>query len=60
MCSQLTDGLIFTRLAIAGETKIQLHEIPDLETCQKLLGLDTNFLHLHVSTQDNPTGYFCR
>ena len=46
MRSQLTGGLsvIFTRLAIAGETKIRPHEIPDFETCQKVLGLDANSL----------------
>ena len=58
---QLTGGLsvIFTRLAIAGETKIRPHEIPDPKTCQKVLELDANSLHLHAIAQGNPTGYFC-
>ena len=35
MPSQLTGGfsVIFTGLAIAGETRIQPHEIPDPKTC---------------------------
>ena len=53
MRSQLTGGLsvIFTRLTIAGEAKIRPHEIPDLETCRKVLGLDANFLYLHPIAQ---------
>ena len=62
MRSQLTGGLsvIFTRLTMAAEAKIRPHEIPDLETCRNVLGLDANFLYLHPIAQDNPTGYFYR
>ena len=58
MRSQLTGGLsvIFTRLAIAGKTKIRPHEVPDLETCQKVLGLNAKSLYLYAFAQDNPTG----
>ena len=50
---------MFTRLAIAGETKTRPHEIHDPETCQKVLRLDANFLHLHAIVRDKPTGYLC-
>ena len=61
MHSQLTGGFsaIFTRLVIAGKTKIRPHEIPDPETCQKALGSDANSLYLHAIAQHNPIGYFC-
>ena len=59
---QLTGGLsiVFTRLAVANETKIRPHEISNPETVQHVLGLDANSLYLHAISQNNPTGYFCR
>ena len=59
---QLTGALsvMFTRLVIVGETKMQPHEIPDPEICQKVLGLDANSPYLQAIVQGNPTGYFCR
>ena len=60
--SQLTGGLsiVFSRLAIAGETKIRPHQIKDPETCRKCLGVDANALYLFAIQQENPTGYFVR
>ena len=48
--AQLTGGLsiIFSRVAIAGETKIRPHLIKDPETCQKIIGLDSNSLYLYA------------
>ena len=62
MRNQITGGLsiVFTRLAIAGETKIRSHEIDNPETVKQVLGLDANSLYLHAIDQNNPTGYFCR
>jgi len=42
--SQLTGRLsiVFSRLAIAGETPIRPHQIDDPETCQRVIGLDAN------------------
>ena len=62
MRNQITGGLsiVFTRLAIAGETKIRSHEIEDPEPVTQVLGLDANSLYLHAIAQNNPTGYFCR
>ena len=62
MCNQITGGLsiVFTRLAIADETKIRSHEIDDHELLTQVLGLDANSLYLHGIAQNNPTGYFCR
>ena len=50
MCNQITGGLsiVFTRLAIAGETKIRSHEIDDSEPATQVLGLDANSLYLHA------------
>ena len=62
MRNQITGGLsiVFTRLAIAGETKIRSHEIDNPEPVKQVLGLDANSLYLHAIAQNNPTGYFCR
>ena len=61
MRNQITGGLsiVFTRLAIAGETKIRSHEIEDSEPVTQVLGLDANSLYLHAIAQNSPTGYFC-
>ena len=58
--AQLTGGLsiVFSRLAIAGKTKIRPHQIKDPETCQKLIGLDSSSLYLYAIQQENPTSYF--
>ena len=58
--SRLTGGLsiVFSRLAIAGETKIRPHQINDPETCRKIIVLDANSLYLYAIQQENPTGYF--
>ena len=53
-------SLIFCRLAISGESKIRFHEIQNLGTVQKVLGLDVNSLYLHAIAQNNPTDYFYR
>ena len=60
MSNQITAGLsiVFTRLAIAGETKIRSHEIDDPEPVTQVLGLDANSLYLHAIAQNNPTGFF--
>ena len=62
MRNQITGGLsiVFTCLAIAGETKIRSHKIDDPEPLMQVLGLDANSLYLHAIAQNNPTGYFCR
>ena len=62
MHSQIARALsiVFTRLAIAGETKIRSHEIDDPEPVTQDLGLDANSLYLHAIAQNKPTGYFCR
>jgi len=56
--SQLTGGLsiVFSRLAIAGETSIRSHQIDNPETCQRVIGLDANSLYLFAIKQENPTG----
>ena len=61
MRNQITEDLsiVFTRLAIAGHTKIRSHEIDDPEPMTQVLGLDVNSLYLHAVAQNNPTGYFC-
>ena len=50
MRNQITRGLsiVFTRLAIASETKIRSHEIDDPESLTQVLGLDANSLYLHA------------
>ena len=57
---ELTGGLsiVFCRYAAAGETQIRNHKISNLETTEKILGLDANSLYLHAIVQNNPTGYF--
>ena len=62
MGNQITGGLsiVFTRLAIAGHTKIRFHETDDPEPMTQVLGLDANLLYLHAIAQNNPTGYFGR
>ena len=58
--SHFTSGLrlIFCRLTIPGKTKIRSHEIENLETVKKLLGLDANSLYLHDIARNNPTIIF--
>ena len=60
--SHLTGGLsmIFSRLAISGETKIRPHQVENPHTCAIVRGYDANSLYLHSIMQKNPTGYFCR
>ena len=60
--SQLMGGLsiVFSRLAIAGKTKIRPHQIKDPEICRKCLGVDANALYLFAIQQENPAGYFVR
>ena len=60
--NQLTAGLsiVFCQYAAAGESRIRNHEISNLETTEKILGLDANSFYLHAIAQNNPTGYFCR
>jgi len=57
--SQLIGGLsiLFSRLAIAGETPIRSHQIDDPQTCQRVIGLDANSLYLFAIQQENPTGW---
>ena len=61
MHNQIIGGfcIVFTRLVIAGKTKIRSHEIDDREPVTQVLGLDANSLYLHAIAQNNPTGYFC-
>ena len=58
-CENITCGLsiVFTRLAIKGETKIRPHEVSNPEICASIVGLDTNSLYLHVINQDMPTDF---
>ena len=60
--SQLTGGLsiVFSRLVIAGKTKIRPHQIKDPETCQICLGVNANALYLFAIHQENPAEYFVR
>ena len=62
MRNQIVRGLsiVFTRLAIAGETKVRSHKIDNPEPVTQVLGLDANSLYLHAIAQNNPTGHFCR
>ena len=53
-------SIVFTRLAIADETKICLHEIDHPESLTQVLGLDASLLYLHAIAQNNHTCYFCR
>ena len=48
--NQIAGGLsiVFTRLAIAGKTKIRSHEIYDSKPVTQVLGLDANSLYLHA------------
>ena len=59
--SQLTGGLsiVFSRLAIAGKTKIRPHQIKDPETCRKCLGVDANTLCLFAIQQNKKHKIFC-
>ena len=61
MRNQITKGfsIVFTRLTIAGETKIRSHKIDDPEPVMQVLCLDANLLYLDAIAQNNPTGYFC-
>ena len=60
--SQLTGGLslIFTRLAIVGETYIKPNRYENPCKVAKIVGYDANSLYLHAIKAPNPTGYFCR
>ena len=60
--SQLTGGLslIFTRLAVAGETYIKPNRYENPCKVAKIVGYDANSLYLHAIKAPNPTGYFCR
>ena len=54
MRNQITEGLsiVFTCLAIAGETKIHSHEIDDPKPVTQVLGLNANSLYLHAIAQN--------
>ena len=60
MRNEITEGLgiVFTRRAITGKTKIRSHETDNSKPVTQVLGLNPNSLHLHATAQNNPTGYF--
>ena len=60
--SNITGGLsiVFTRPAIKDESKISPHEIPNPETCKKIIGLDAKSLYLYAITQHLSCSYFIR
>ena len=62
MRSQLTSGLsiMFSRMAVAGETPIRPHQFEELLIAQRVLGIDASSLYLSCVASTNPTGFFCR
>ena len=62
MKSQLTSGLsiVFSRMAVAGETPIRPHHLKDPLIAQRVLVNDANSLYLSCVASTNPTGFFCR
>ena len=60
--SQITGGLsmIFTRLAVAGQTLIRPHEVENPQVAKKVFGFDANSLYLYSINKHLPSSYFCR
>ena len=52
-------SIVFTRMAVSGVTKIRPHQVENLETCQQILGVDSNSLYLASISGKCPTGFFC-
>ena len=62
MRSQFTCGfsIVFSRMAVAGETSIHPHQFKEPLIAQRVVGIDANSLYLSCVTFTNPTGFFCR
>ena len=52
--------MVFTRLAISGETKIRPCQVENLFACATVKEYDCNALYLYSIMQKNSTGYFCK
>ena len=61
MREALTRGLciVFIRMAVSGVTKIRPHQVENPETCQQILGVDSNSLYLASISGKCPTGFSC-
>ena len=60
MRSQLTGGLsiVFSRMAVAGETSIRPHQFKEPLIAQRVLEIDANSLYLSCVASTNRTGFF--
>ena len=60
MRQALTGGLsiVFTSMAVSWVTKIRPHQVKNPETCQQILGVDSNSLYLASIREKCPTDFF--
>ena len=61
MREAFTGGLsiVFTRMAVSGVTKICPNQVENPETCQQILGVDSNSLYLASISGKCQTSFFC-
>ena len=51
-------SIVFTRMAVSGGNKIRPHQVENPETCQQILGVDSNSLYLASISGKCFTGFF--